>query len=96
MVSQNPNPNADEKKVYGFPKRCISGVPMADQTTVDGTLIREPDGFAQFRYDDDGTVKPIKPTCLDIFDHRFRSTGGKSRSKSKRRRLRKFRTLKRK
>jgi hypothetical protein len=96
MVSQNQNPNADEKKVYGFPKRCISGVPMADQTTVDGTLIRESDGFAQFRYDDDGTVKQIKPTCLDIFDQRFNSTGGKRRSKSKRRRLRKSSTLKRK
>lgn len=96
MVVQNPNPNSDEKKVYGFPKNCISGVPMADQTMVDGTLIREPDGFALFRYDDDGTVKQIKPICLDIFDHRFGNTGGKRRSKSKRRRIRKSRTLKRK
>jgi hypothetical protein len=95
MVRQNPNANAAEKKVYGFPKNCISGVPMSDQTIVDGTLIREHDGFAQFRYED-GTVKQIKPICFDIFDERFRSTGGKRRSKSKRRRVRKSRTLKRK
>lgn len=98
MVLLNPNPNAanpNEKMVYGFPKKCISGVPIADQSTVDGTLIRHEDGFAEFRYDD-GTVKPIKATCFSIFDERFSNAGGKRRSKSKRRRVRKSRTLKRK
>ena len=98
MVLVNLNPNAanpNEKMVYDFPKNCISGVPIGDQSAVDGTLIRDPDGFAQFRYAD-GTVKPIKPSCFSIFDERFANAGGKRRSKSKRRRLRKSRTLKRK
>lgn len=97
LINLNPNPNAanpNEKMVYDFPKNCISGVPIADHSTVDGTLIDE-GGYAKFRYPD-GTVKPIKATCFGIFDERFANAGGKRRSKSKRRRVRKSRTLKRK
>ena len=88
----NANPN--ERAVYGFPKNCISGTPMSDQTTVNGTLIDER-GYAQFRYAD-GNTKAIKASCFSIFDERFANAGGKRRSKSKRRRMRKARTLKRK
>lgn len=94
MVLLNPHGNANQRMVYDFPKNCISGVPMADQSTVDGTLIDE-GGYAQFRYAD-GNVKPIKATCFSTFDERFANAGGKRRAKTKRRRMRKARTLKRK